>query len=314
MAAYLNTFEDEEKKVYAKILAKTFKIGVTEKTINKVIPGLIPEWEVQQAYQLEKYPIKENTEFWLTQKLNGVRATYYKGKLIARSGVPYEGLNHIIRVLDNYPGDVVFDGELTLKNKGKLSDNEAFRTSTGILNSDAESKPEIKYTIFDMIKTSDFEDGRDGENYSSRRKALDKSSDYLNSKMGEVEVLPVLYHGTDQTQIEKLLDKMVKEDKEGLMLNLDCPYKRSRHRGILKIKRFYTMDLEIVGYEEGSGKLAETLGALIVKYKNNEVKVGTGFSDDQRSEFWSKKEDLIGKICEVKYKEVSSDKNTVSYD
>ena len=310
VAAYLNTFEDEEKKVYAKILAKTFKIGVTEKTINKVIPGLIPEWEVQQAYQLEKYPIKENTEFWLTQKLNGVRATYYKGKLIARSGVPYEGLNHIIRVLDNYPGDVVFDGELTLKNKGKLSDNEAFRTSTGILNSDAESKPEIKYTIFDMIKTSDFENGRDGENYSSRRKTLDKSSNYLNSKMGEVEVLPVLYHGTDQTQIEKLLDKMVKEDKEGLMLNLDCPYKRSRHRGILKIKRFYTMDLEIVGYEEGSGKLAETLGALIVKYKNNEVKVGTGFSDDQRSEFWSKKEDLIGKICEVKYKEVSSDKNT----
>ena len=70
------------------------------------------------------------------------------------------------------------------------------------------------------------------------------------------------------------------------------------------------MDLEIVGYEEGSGKLAETLGALIVKYKNNEVKVGTGFSDDQRFEFWSKKEDLIGKICEVKYKEISSDKNT----
>ena len=209
-----------------------------------------------------------------------------------------------------YVRRLVFDGELTLKNKGKLSDNEAFRTSTGILNSDAESKPEIKYTIFDMIKTSDFENGRDGENYSSRRKTLDKSSNYLNSKMGEVEVLPVLYHGTDQTQIEKLLDKMVKEDKEGLMLNLDCPYKRSRHRGILKIKRFYTMDLEIVGYEEGSGKLAETLGALIVKYKNNEVKVGTGFSDDQRSEFWSKKEDLIGKICEVKYKEVSSDKNT----
>ncbi len=93
-------------------------------------------------------PLKEGTEFWLTQKLNGVRATCYKGRLYARSGVPYEGLDHILDALcfdeeDSY----VFDGELTLREKGNLSDNEAFRKATGITNSDDGDKTVICYTI-----------------------------------------------------------------------------------------------------------------------------------------------------------------------
>ena len=103
---------------------------------------------------------------------------------------------------------------------------------------------------------------------------------------------------------------MVKENKEGLMVNLNVPYKCKRHNGILKVKRFYTMDLPIVRCEEGSGRLEGTLGAFVLDYKGNEVKVGSGFSDEQRTTFWNSKEDLIGELCEVKYKEISSDKNT----
>ena len=81
--------DPESSEFYIELLSKTLRLGVTAKTVNKVIPGLIPEWEVQQAYPIDKYPVKDGTEFWLTQKLNGVRATYYKGQLFARSGVPY---------------------------------------------------------------------------------------------------------------------------------------------------------------------------------------------------------------------------------
>lgn len=94
------------------------------------------------------------------------------------------------------------------------------------------------------------------------------------------------------------------------MVNLDVPYKRKRHNGILKVKRFYTMDLPIIECEEGSGRLAGTLGAFVLNYKGNEVRVGSGFTDEQREAYWRRREELAGVLCEVKYKEISSDKNT----
>lgn len=88
---------------------------------------------MQQAYPIDKYPVPDGTWFSLTQKLNGVRATYYKGQLIARSGVPFTGLEHITNEFawDTTNG-MVLDGELTLADKGTLSDNEAFRVATGV--------------------------------------------------------------------------------------------------------------------------------------------------------------------------------------
>lgn len=310
VCAFLDTCAPCERDFYKKLLAKKLRLGVTAKTVNKIIPGLIPEWEVQQAYPIEKYPLKENVWFALTQKLNGVRATYYKGKLYARSGVPYEGLDHITDILAVKKFDgLVFDGELTLLDKGDLSDNEAFRKSTGIINSDDVDKTCICYTIFDVINTSEFESNRCVMTYTARRVALDAVAALL-PKDDHVKILPVLYMGTDQNKIPELLDQMVREDKEGLMVNLDVPYKRKRHNGILKVKRFYTMDLPIIECEEGSGRLAGTLGAFVLNYKGNPVRVGSGFSDEQRTEYWSRRNELPGVLCEVKYKEISSDKTT----
>lgn len=301
---------EDEREVYIKLLSKTLRLGVTSKTINKAMGNLIPEWEVQQSYTLEKYPLKEGTEFWLTQKLNGVRATFYKGQLIARSGIPYKGLDHIIRdIAFMDAGGFVLDGELTLKDKGLLNDNEAFRAATGIINSNAEDKSMICYTVFDAIPIQDFESADPKVRYSIRRCVLDALTDSI-AKSESVSVLPVLYHGKDQSMIDFFLEKMIQEDKEGCIVNTDTPYKRIRHKGILKVKRFYTMDLPIVGCEEGNGRLAGTLGAFVVSYKGNEVSVGSGFSDEQRAEFWNKKEEFLGRLCEIKYKEISSDQNT----
>ena len=70
------------------------------------------------------------------------------------------------------------------------------------------------------------------------------------------------------------------------------------------------MDLHILRCEEGSGRLAGTLGAFVLDYKGNEVNVGSGFSDEQRTAFWAAKDEMPGRLCEVKYKEISNDKNT----
>ena len=303
--------EKDERDLYIQLLSKKVRLGIAAKTINKIIPNLIPEWEVQQAYTVEKYPLKEGTEFWLTQKLNGARATLYEGQLLARSGMPYKGLEHITdALLWLRVAGFVADGELTLKDKGDLSDNEAFRVSTGILNSDNVNKTVICYTIFDMIPVKDFDALKPQVTYRYRRDILNQFAERIADTDGAVKVLPVLYHGTDQSKIEELLEQMVREDKEGLMINTDAPYRRTRHKGILKVKRFYTMDLPIIRCEEGAGRLSGTLGAFVLKYKENEVKVGSGFTDEQREQFWNNRDDMEGLLCEVKYKEISQDKGT----
>lgn len=303
--------EMDERDLYIQLLSKKVRLGIAAKTINKIIPNLIPEWEVQQAYTVEKYPLKEGTEFWLTQKLNGARATLYEGQLLARSGMPYKGLEHITDALSWLRvAGFVADGELTLKDKGDLSDNEAFRVSTGILNSDNVNKTVICYTIFDMIPVKDFDALKPQVTYRYRRDILNQFAERIADTDGAVKVLPVLYHGTDQSKIEELLEQMVREDKEGLMINTDAPYRRTRHKGILKVKRFYTMDLPIIRCEEGTGRLSGTLGAFVLKCKENEVKVGSGFTDEQREQFWNNRDDMEGLLCEVKYKEISQDKGT----
>jgi len=304
-----NLCSPDEMEIYTKLLAKKLRLGVTAKTVNKVIPGLIPEWEVQQAYPIDDYPLKDGVWFSLTQKLNGVRATYYKGKLYARSGTPYEGLDHIADVLDFENNSYVFDGELTLLDKGDLSDNEAFRIATGIINSDEPHKIQICYTIFDVVPTEEFEKGESSGSYRERRKVLDRMATILPPS-SHVSILPVLYNGMDQSRIDELLEQMVEEDKEGLIANLDVPYKRKRHSGILKIKKFYNMDLPIVGYEEGTGRNVGKLGSFLLDYKGNKVGVGSGFTDEQRVSYWRNRDNLIGVLCEVKYKEKSYDKST----
>ena len=92
--AFIQCLDQKQRELAVKLLSKTLRLGVTAKTVNQIIPGLIPEWNIQQAYPIEKYQIPDGEWFSLTQKLNGVRATYYNGQLYARSGDIYTGLDH----------------------------------------------------------------------------------------------------------------------------------------------------------------------------------------------------------------------------
>lgn len=302
--SFMNANPEYEAFLFS-VFTKSLKLGVDVKLVNKTYgDDFIFNWEIQQAYPIEKYPLKPNTWITITQKCNGVRATYYRGKIMARSGVEFKGLDHIVNELDAAYSNYVLDGELMLKDKTGLTDNEAFRKATGIINSDGD-KSEICMTVFDCLPVADFDSPTPKMRYSQRRRLMDGLEDTDN-----VRVLPVLYQGTDHTQIPILLDKMVGEDKEGLMVNLDVPYKRKRHSGILKVKRFYTMDLRVMSVEEGEGKYVGMLGKVNVEFNGNVVGVGSGFTDEQRIKYWEDKDYLVNKIIEVKYKEVSTDKKT----
>lgn len=92
------------------------------------------------------------------------------------------------------------------------------------------------------------------------------------------------------------------------MLNIcDAPYVCKRTNNLLKVKVFQDCDLEITGFQQGTGKFADTLGALLVDYKGNSVGVGSGMSDEQRKEFWDHQDRYLGRVVTVQYFEETND-------
>jgi DNA ligase-1 len=313
--AYLDDVNPELRMFYIGIIAKTIRIGCDAKTVNDAFGyEFIPQWEVQQAYQIGKLKMNENEWFSLSQKLNGVRGTYFEGKLISRQGKEFAGLEHILgdiqRLIPN-SDEWVVDGELIRKNVEHISDNENFRLTTGILSQEDGDKRQIQLVIFDILPKAEFLRGESQLRYRDRLEQLkDLEQRIQRRNLSNLRIVDVLYTGNDMSMISKCLDRMIAEGKEGLMLNRNCKYFTRRHNGILKVKQFYTVDLEIVDLEEGTGRLSGTLGAFVVRYKNNYLRVGSGMTDDQRKKFWDDGLNLIGRVIEVKYKDESYDRRT----
>ncbi|MDR2074550.1 MAG: hypothetical protein LBP36_04275, partial [Oscillospiraceae bacterium] len=121
---------------------------------------MIQKWSVQLAHKFEPKRLKNGEWFSLSEKLNGMRGTFYKGKIYSRQGKEICGLEHILEAIEglNLP-NIVFDGELIRDNVDGISDNENFRIGTGIIQSDVKEKFEIKFVIFDLLATEEFESG-----------------------------------------------------------------------------------------------------------------------------------------------------------
>ena len=314
---FLN-YNDTLNEFIKSLITKSLKLGIDVKTANKVYgKDFIPVLNVMLGTSIEKCKIPQGTYFYISQKLNGSRCFYYKGKLYTRQGKVYTGCEHIIKNIKRLDNDYnfderewVYDGELILKDNN-LSDSEAFQKGVGIANSDKENKEELKLVIFDTLPITDFENGQFRSVYGSRKVLLHNYAQRIEAlKLNNIEIVPMFYEGTDQSKIWEWLDYAEQNDMEGIMINLDAPYECKRTKNLIKVKKFYTLDLKVVDAVEGDGRLKGTLGALVVDYKDNTVNVGSGFSDEQRKDFWENKDDIIGRVIEVKYKEITKNKDT----
>ena len=303
----------EYEEFLKRLFTKNLPIGVEAATINKVYgEEIIPVWEVQQGYPIDKYKFKKGELIFASRKLNGVRGTYFRGNIISRQAQKFEGLDHIVKDIEEIIGtDYAVDGELIRKNVDGLTDGQNFRETISILNSAGNDKNLIKFVIFDIVPVDEFERDACTENYSVRKKRLlDLKNKIQKNGTQNIEVVQMVYEGTDVNDVYDWLDYAVKHDWEGLVVNRQVPYRRTRHNGCLKVKRFYTVDLRITAIEEGQNRLAGTMGALVVDYKGNELRVGSGFDDATRAAVWENPDNYIGKIVEIKYKEKSCDKKT----
>lgn len=328
---------EEDREFYEQMITKSFKLGADSKVVNSVIPDLIPTFEIQQAYPLsEKNEPKEGEWFALSQKLNGNNCSYYKGKLISRQGKEFKGLQHIIDDIEKLPKheNFFFNGELMRKNTDNISDDQNFQIGTGIINSENEDKSCIYFNIYEVLPIEEFEKGESKLTYKNRRHNIlnPLSIAIYRAGLENISVIPIIYEGTDKSKIKELLKEFDSKGFEGLMLNKDTKWKNKRNNGILKVKSFKHADILCTDVVEGDGKYKGTLGLIKCDYKGYELGVGSGFTDEQRDYYWNNKEEIIGKIVQIKYKcetknkqgslsvqfpifeIVRNDKNEVSYN
>ena len=103
----------------------------------------------------------------------------------------------------------------------------------------------------------------------------------------------------DDEYLKEILQKVINSGFEGVVLkNVLAPYEFKRSNYWCKIKEEKTIDIPVVDVVEGKGKYQGMLGALICKLPNGkEIKIGSGFTDKEREEFWENPPKLI----DVKY-------------
>lgn len=312
---FLSNHEDS-RKFLEQYLTKTYKCGITAKSINKAFgEQFIPEFACQLAHPYTKFTDRVNDVFTLTTKLDGHRTIAVVDKFgdttfFTRKGKPIDGLNDLsadIKDFANgsgilgsvkYNDGFVLDGEAIVS--GEVEKSKVFQETGKIIRKDG-VKTGIALHVFDLIPTEEFFSGESSDTYNTRRIVMD--SFFGKKEYENLKLVDVLYQGKDVSLITSIMDQAVANGEEGLMINLDETYKTKRHPGILKVKEFFTDDLLVTGIFEGNkgSKYEGTLGGVTVDYKGNSVKVGSGFTDDDRDKFFKNPELIVGKVIEVQY-------------
>ena len=315
----LQTIKPYDLRIYAQdFLCKKVTLGVTAKTVNKALGfEFIPEFRCMLANKYFEHQDKvDGKHFYLTEKLDGIRCLAVCKendiKLFTRQGQPIEGLIAVEADLcdlrEQVGKDFVFDGELLVADRGGIPSKEQYKQTTMIVRREG-TKLGIVYNVFDVLDAEAFETRCCDTPYYLRRQKLDAYCSTLR-ETATIHPLPILYHGTDTSEIMKHLNIQRGLEHEGVMINLaDEPYQFTRTNALLKVKVMQDCDLEIIGVQEGTGRFSGTLGALICDYKGSPVGVGSGLTDEIRQQIWAVPDKYIGRVATIQYFEETNDAN-----
>ena len=306
---FIKTQPEDCHEFYKEIVTKKYKLGCNKKIVNDCIPNLIPTFDLMLGTPIEKVKLKGDEYIYISRKLNGSRCAYVNGKLMTRQGKEYTGLEHIINDIKALGLDNMFiDGELVYKNPEGLTDSESFQKGVGLAMSKDIDKSQLKLVIFDMFPAYQFINIKQSlDTYSERKR---KYLDNFINPTENLEVVEMFYEGTDHSEIWKWLEYAEENDYEGCMINLDTTYECKRTKNLIKVKRFFTKDLRCIGLNIAtSGKYKDTLGSITCKYGEDEVDVGSGFSDYDRDYYMHNQNEILDHIIEIRYKEETKNKN-----
>lgn len=290
---------------YRRILIKDLRCGTGAKLINKVVKGTIPLFECMLAHDGAKHPKKITGECMVEYKYDGVRviAIVQNGSatLHSRNGKILSNFPHIEEALSKpeFEG-LVFDGEVM---------SEDFQSLMKQVHRKEGAQTEDAYlAVFDMLTLAEFKAGGTTKTAEVRRGRL-LELDHANLLPDSIRIVDAysVNFDTDEgrAEFDKLNKTALAEGYEGLMIKpIDQGYKCKRSHAWLKVKPFIEVTLSVVDVEEGTGKNAGMLGALVVEGEDDgkffKLNVGSGLTDDMRKDVWAVKDSVIGQLVEIR--------------
>lgn len=295
---------------YRRILIKDLRCGVSEKTINKIKKNAVPIFECMLAHDGANHEKKMVGKKLLEPKFDGVRCltvVNVENRTVTqftRNGKVLENFGHITAELEK---------QIDLFERSYVIDGEMVSSSFQALMKQVHRKENVQaedaiLMAFDILPLSEFKLGFSTMG-QRRRSILLRNFKHIFDKCGNIEITEQKEIDLDtyvgELEFKEFNKNIIDQGFEGVMVkDVDAPYECKRSHSWLKIKPFIEVSLEVKAVEEGTGRNAGRLGAIVGAGeddgKNIESNVGSGFSDDQRKEFWLNKDNLPGQIIEVR--------------
>jgi DNA ligase-1 len=308
--SFINEHREYEELIHC-VIDKDLKTRAGDKIINKAIRDHIPEFSVALADKYESKLVDWKDGWYVSRKIDGARCigivdsngdtTFYSrtGKEFDTLGIVRDGIKALGIT------NVVFDGELCLVDD---DGNEDFQGVMKQLKKKDHTIPNPSFKIFDMITHDEFysKNGEKNRPYSIRynnlREVMRDNTCACLSVLGQ-ELIKDDEHFAEWTK------RGNDYGWEGVMLRADEPYKGKRSKDLLKVKKFFDDEYEVIDTEMGpfryvknSAECEETmLSCVTIKHKDHLVRVGSGFTIEQRQEFYHNPNKILGKIITVQY-------------
>ena len=204
-------------------------------------------------------------QYWVSEKLDGVRA-YWDGKqLISRGGNLIAAPAWFVADFPPQP----LDGELWL-GRNKFAETLSIVSKATPVDSEWQ---QIRYYIFELPQAEG--------SFTARISAMQALLQQQNSRY---LMLVPQFRITDKAALLAKLNELEQAGAEGLMLHQqDALYKTGRSSDLLKLKTYQDTEAEVIGYRPGKGKYQGMVGALIVKMPDGKTfAIGSGLTDELR--------------------------------
>jgi len=279
-------WEKQQKKGYVST-AELAEAGALSSLIEGGIVPMLAHGYKDHAHKI-KYPA------FAQPKLDGIRciAILKDGKctLWSRTRKLITGVPHISRAIEQaFTQDIVLDGELY---------NHSFKANfEKIVSFVRQETPSpghevVQYHVYDIPSE---------EPFSKRAAKLMyvKSSWFSDGQVVKVETRVV----EDESGVMELFEQWRKEGYEGAMVrNAEGKYVNKRSYDLLKVKEFDDGEFEIIGAEEGRGKLQGHVGAFQCRMPDGKQFLAKMSGDTARlGEFFRNPSLYMGKQLTVKY-------------
>lgn len=234
--------------------------------------------QAPQLFLLKTYKDDINVTGWvMSEKYDGVRAIWDGQKLVSRSGKVFTSPSWFTK---DFP-PFALDGELW----SKRGDFENIVSIVNTKDSGSAWKA-LRYMVFEVPKQEGSLD--------ERLKVLETYlTEHENTRIKIIEQIKV----NDTKEVKVYFDKLREVGAEGIVLrNPSLSYYVGRKKDALKHKPYIDAECKVIGFLEGKGKYKGMLGALKCDYEGKVIKIGSGFSDEERKSSFD-----IGRIITFKY-------------